>query len=195
MNDTIRNPQEQLDLITSIVQDSRDALTDSGYPYVIWGGMASIGTALSYLLVYAGLERSIMILWFALVAVAELAVILHYRHAARTGVKYFATRIYNTLWIGIAVGGLGLWVVSMLFHASFGIQNGLATLGVLIGLGYLVSSELTRYRILKLLGFLWMAGGAACLIVPSRFAPAMIGGMSFLLEFIPGLLMYRHEQK
>ena len=197
MDDTFKNAQEQLDLITELVRDSRTRLRDNGFAFLVWGGAASVGTVLSYAAPRLGAERFIFPFWIVLAAACLLAVFLFYRKraSAKRGPKSFASRIYRTLWTGVVVGGFGLLLVAMVFRTSFGLDEGLAVLAVLLGLAYLVSAEITRYRVLTALGWLWMAGGAVCLIVPAGICPAVFGGLTFCLEFIPGLAMRAYERK
>jgi hypothetical protein len=193
--DAATDAKEQLDLITALVQDSRSALRENGFPYILWGGISSAGTLLSYLAAGLSREECIMPLWLILTSAGGIAMAVHYGRAAKPKVRHVAERIYGTLWLCIAAGGLGLWLIAMIFHTPYGIQEGLAVLSVLIGIGYVVSGVITNYRTLFALGILWMAGGGACLAVPARWTPALLGSMAFLFEFVPGLVMYIHAKK
>jgi hypothetical protein len=195
MKETTNSPQEQLDLITSILNDSREALKHTSFPYILWGGVCPIGTAASYFFGTTRLEKLILPLWIILAFGASLSVFLFYNKRKAHTAKYFSTRVYGALWGGISFFGLGLWLASMLFKTGFTLQEGMAILSVLIGLGYLVSSVLTNYRSLLVLGILWGIGGMACLGVSGYFAPALVGSMAFFFEFIPGLIMLRSENK
>ena len=196
--DSFSNPQEQLDLITSFVQDSRTAFKENGFPYLVWGGIASVGTLISYILGWVGFNRLILPLWGLLVVGGIISVFFYCsmreRHRTKR-VKLFSARISNTLWVSISAGGIGLWVFALVFKTSFGIQEGLAVLSLLIGIGYLVSSVLTDYIVLRVLGIFWMIGGAICLIIPQYYSYAFIGAMAFFFEFIPGLVMQLRERK
>ncbi len=194
-HETIASPREQLELITTILQDSRDALRNTSFPYIVWGGVCATGTALSYILGFSGMERLIMPLWVILTSGATGVVVFYFARKETKKVKYFSSRIYSVLWGGISVFGLGLWLVSFLFKTPLSLQIGMAFLSTLIGLGYLVSSVLTNYRTLFILGILWGLGGMLALVLSDSLVPALIGSMAFFFEFIPGLLMYRQEKK
>ena len=197
MKDTFESPQEQLDLITSLVQDSRTGLRENAFPYIAWGGTASAGSLVSYLLAAAGRPGLIGPLWLVLSAAAETAVILYYRNRAKTGTGRPARRssgIFAALWLGIAFGAGGIALVTVLSRFPCALTVSLGFLSVLLGLGYLVSSVLTRWRILGMLGLGWMLGGFSCFLVPQDFAPALVGALSFFLEFIPGIFMYLHDR-
>ncbi len=195
VQDESASAREQLALITALVQDSRSALKENGFPYILWGGISSGGTLLSYLAAALSLGPFILPLWIVLSSAGAIGMAVYYGRAAKPKVRHVAERIYGTLWLCIAAGGLGLWLIAMIFRTSYGLQEGLAVLSVLIGIGYVVSGVITNYRSLVALGVLWMAGGGACLAVPPRWTPALLGSMAFLFEFIPGLVMLSRSRK
>ncbi len=42
------SPDQQLELIERMLEESRKTVLSMGFPSMIWGGFVSIGTALSY---------------------------------------------------------------------------------------------------------------------------------------------------
>ena len=147
--------------------------------------MASAGTALSYAFAGIGLAGWIGPLWLGLAVCAEAALLLYYRKRSEPKVKLFAPRVYAAFWLSVVAGGAGLCLVSYVFHTGFSLQEGLACLSVMIGVGYFVNGALTRYRILGILGALWMAGGMACMVVPAMAAPALVGEADARAEALP----------
>jgi len=195
MNETFSSPKEQLDLITSIVQDSRKALRENSFPFLVWGAASAVGTAISYALGCTGLDKLILPLWIVIAFGAQTVIFFHYRKKGSTSVKFFSSRIHLVMWTGIAGFGLALALVAIFFKTGFTLPEGMMVMSLAIGIGYLVSSVLTGYRALTVLGILWAAGGLACLVIPAFYAPAVVGSMAFCLEFIPGLVMLRAEKK
>lgn len=194
MNDSIDNPKEQLDLITSIVRDTRGALDNWSFPFIAWGLSSTAGTILSYLLAGLGKPYLILPLWVILFIGTELVIFLQFARNSNKRVTYASTKVFGALWSAIAAGIAGLWLVSMLSGNPLGFNQGFAGMSVMIAVGYLASGALARYRTMMILGVFWMLGGFACLLVPRLLTPAIVGGMAFLFEFVPGLILYMRER-
>lgn len=195
MNNDTQTPREQLDLITSLVKDTRGVLENWSFPYLACGGVASAGTALSYLMAALGRPNLIMPLWITLTVCTEIAIFIQSALKANKRVTFASTRVIGALWGGIAAGIGGLWLVSMLAGKPVGLGQGLAVMSVLVAIGYLASGALARYRVMIILGIFWMIGGFACLLVPQLAAPMIVGAMSFLFEFVPGLILLLSERR
>ncbi len=194
MNDKPETPEEQLDLIVSILNDSREALKNTSIPYIIWGGFCTAGTAASYALAYFGLTKFILPFWAGIYLLALLVNAAYKRRKKTPGVKYFSSKLTVTLWVGMMGFGTALLLVSFLVRKPISLQLWMAFLSILIAIGYLVNSVLTAYRSLMILGILWGIGGLLCMIIPNFLAPALVGSMSFLFEFIPGLILYSRNK-
>lgn len=193
MKESFSSPQEQLDIITSLVQDSREGLRENAFPYVVWGGAASAGTAVSFLLDGLGCGRFIGPFWIVTSVLAQMSIMLYYRKQNRLFGKRalrLSSRVYAALWGGLVAGGASLIAASLIAGNPFTLSESLAIIGTLIGIGYITSSVLTRYRLLAVLGALWITGACATLALPDRIAPLLTGAMAFLFEFVPGLGMY-----
>ncbi len=194
MNNKPETPREQLDLIVSIVNDSREALQNTSIPYIIWGGFCTVGTAASYALAYFGLQNLILPFWAGIYFLVALVNIVYNRRKQSPGVRYFSTKLSIILWTGMMGFGSALLIVSFLVKKPISLQLGMAFLSILIAIGYLVNSVLTSYRSILILGILWGIGGILCMIVPNLLAPALVGTMAFLFEFIPGLILYSRNE-
>ncbi len=187
--ETEMNAQEQMDLIARMINDSRSGLRESGIPYVAWGAAGSVGTAVSYALGAAGRAELILPLWIVLAVALAGALLAHGWLRANKRVRRFSTRVYGTLWLAISVFGIGLWIASALPQTAVSLGLSLALISGMIAVGYAVSAVLTAWRFLGIAAVLWWLGGIACLLVPGRWAPAVVGSLAFLLEFLPGVYM------
>lgn len=188
--------QEKLDLITLLVSDSRADLKDKGFSFMLWGGVVSAGVLLTFFLRHIQLEKFILDFWLFFIVVS-LAV--NYHLARKRKVRSQVTKLSNVLWFSTVGSGQVLLLLAV-FLPSYSTIDFLSVpvavgfLCVLLGVGYLAHAVLSQYRFLYYVGLLWQLGGVFVMLLPEPYPYALVGGMAFLLQFIPGLYIYFIEK-
>ncbi len=188
------SPQEQLELITSLVQGSRASLRDNYLPFIVWGSIVPICYALT--LWFAMLEKfsAIPFIWLVGCCLGAVLLFLYYwKKRDEEKATYISSRIMTVLWGSLMVGCLGLWGLSYVAADGLSLSNGMSLVAVMIAVGYFVTSVLTRYRLLAVGGGLWMLGGFACLFLSDNAAAALVVGLTVALELIPGIFLFRRQ--
>lgn len=192
LEDGMESPKEQLDLIATILCDSREALKDNSFPFIIWGGLVSLCTIGTMTLVNLKLFNLIGWLWCIGWLISFIIVFMSYRKKEKQ-VRYQSTRILSAVWGAVAMGGAIPWLISLLGNTGFALNEAMSTLAILLSVGYLVTAVLTAYRMLYAGAVAWMIYGCVCLFLASPLAAYGTGAMSFLFMFIPGLIMRNKE--
>jgi len=81
------SPDQQLELIERMLEESRKTVLSMGFPSMIWGGFVSIGTALSYAFASWHWYVAIGLLWALLMVSAFLLVVRHDRRKQQQQLK------------------------------------------------------------------------------------------------------------
>jgi len=96
------SPDQQLELIERMLEESRKTVLSMGFPSMIWGGFVSIGTALSYAFASWHWYVAIGLLWALLMVSAFLLVVRHDRRKQQQQLKTTSLhKISNEMWIFI----------------------------------------------------------------------------------------------
>lgn len=190
------SPDQQLELIERMLEESRKTVLSMGFPSMIWGGFVSIGTALSYAFASWHWYVAIGLLWALLMVSAFLLVVRHDRRKQQQQLKTTSLhKISNEMWIFI-FGVMVLYgIVGFLRPQNISLPYALCVVSLLVGTAYWISSSMTRYFLLRIMSALWIVCSIVVLLVPALWSPAVVGICAFLGECMTGIYFYAKERK
>ncbi len=179
-----------LELIKNVMASCSRKQEDNGVYFKLWGILIPAATLLNYLLVYIGKSFMIWILW-AVIMISGILLSTRISmkrktvNTSSTGSKLISA-IWGSSWISIA-----LIVTVGMVSGILNLNAEMFMISTVMAVAFFVSGVLAGNSMLKIAAAGWWIFGAAIVFVPSVWAPALLGGGTFFLSFIPGLLLDR----
>ncbi len=190
------SPDQQLELIARMLEESRKTFLSTGFSSMVWGGFVSIGTALSYAFASWRWYAAIGLLWALLMLSAFLIVVRHNRHTQHEHLKTTSLhKISNEMWTFVVGVTVLYGIVGFLSPHSISLSYVLCVVSLLVGTAYWINSSMTHYLLLRIVSALWIICSIVVLVVQAFWSPAVVGICAFLCEFIPGIYLYARERK
>lgn len=190
------SPQEQLDMIETLVQEARRSFIYTGYASMVWGTLVPLGVVLTYFLVGRAWFGFIGPLWMGLFAVGFILVARYYGVIRGKQKKtVLVERMFSNLWVFI----LGLCVLAggfaWMFPSFLTLPQLFCCVSLLVAVGYWASSVLTAYVLLKFVAGAWVVHAFVVLWIPPYWSSLSMGIWAFLFEAVPGLYLYVKERQ
>ncbi len=185
------SPQESLQLIRSMIETTRNSMSDSSHYYLLWGWATMIGCLIQYFLLVVVNYEHHYFAWF----VTPVALLLHfifiYRDHKKEKVKTFISDATGYLWMII---GFSYFALSFVF-AKIGWQYCFPFYIMLYAIGTYISGSLISFKPMAY-------GGAACLVLVVitpylRYEEQILSAaFAILISYIiPGHLLRNHYRK
>ena len=189
--DTDFSPQESLQLIRSMIETTRNSMSDSSHYYLLWGWATMIGCLIQYFLLVVINYEHHYYAWF----VTPVALLLHfifiYKDHKKEKVKTFINDATGYLWMII---GFSYFALSFVF-AKIGWQYCFPFYIMLYAIGTYISGSLINFKPMAY-------GGAACLVLVVitpylRYEEQILSAaFAILISYIiPGHLLRNHYHK
>ena len=185
--------QKDLEFIKKIIDDSSSIITSNGLYYIIWGGASVLCTILTYIAIYLNLEYLILWIWVFFFTIGGILVFFVARNDRYTK-NAIVGKIYAYVWIGILVF-LGIFTFNALVIGKYSINFLLSVTAGILGLGYFITSAISKNKWLFILSFVWWAGCFPILLADEYYSPLILTSLVFVCEFIPGLLIVIRSKK
>ncbi|KQC11790.1 MAG: hypothetical protein APR54_10510 [Candidatus Cloacimonas sp. SDB] len=198
----MKNAQESLNLIKSLVEDNRKLALGSGMPSIIWGVFVIIALSLTYW----GVHRPMRTGWYYLlvwVIASSLGFTISYlieRQREKFTVSTFSQQLLGVIWLA-----QGVAMMILAFVASLaGVLNLYAIspiMGTLLGSAYFINGHLNQYKWLKVVGVLWWISSIALFflvkvdVYGGSNTLLYFAGLMFLLQVVPGLKLESQWRK
>lgn len=191
-NDKDLTPEKSLQLIASMIETTKNTISDSSHYFLLWGWAVCIGCFLHYYLkVIAEFSKYYYSWW----VVTPIAIILHlvfvYRDAKKTKVKTYINEANAYLWTAICLSFVSLsfvftkigWQYSFPFYITF------------YSVGTFVSGSLIKFKPLIVGGLIGFG-----LVIVSAFSSynmqILITAVSILISYIiPGYWLRNEYRK
>ncbi len=190
-HDTDFSPQESLQLIRSMIETTRNSMSDSSHYYLLWGWATMIGCLIQYFLLVVINYKHHYYAWF----VTPVALLLHfiflYKDNKKENVKTFISDATGYLWMII---GFSFFALSFVF-AKIGWQYCFPFYIMLYAIATYISGSLINFKPMAY-------GGAACLVLVVitpylRYEEQILSAaFAILISYIiPGHLLRNHYHK
>jgi hypothetical protein len=184
-NDKQLSPQESLQLITSMIESTKESISDKSHFFLLWGWATMVGCLLQYYLFAIVHYRHHYLAWLVTPVALLLHVIFIFKYERNERVKTFINEANRYVWMIIGSAYLALAFV----FVKIGWQYCFPFYILLYGIGTFISGSLLKFRPMRL-------GGAACLVLvavaPHLDFPSQIllSAFAILISYIiPGHLL------
>lgn len=191
MEDKKLNEKESLELITNMIQNSRNRMENNcGMPFIVWGWASFFTSLLVWFAVSQTGNYNWQFLWFIIPVVGMTGTYLSTRKSPKT-VTTFVDKIVNYIWIVFGIVGFLISCVAM-FVWSIPI---LFIVVLLMGMGTTLTGMVIKYRIVIIGGALGILLSLSCLFV-SGINQNIPFALTFLIMMvIPGYALNRAAHK
>ena len=157
MENTNLTEAQSLELITSMIQDSRARLArNSGTPFLIWGYTTIAVSLFNALALYMDWSHSWAWSWFLIPVIGWLGMVLLYKN--EPSAHNYIDRIVSMIWVVIGLSFLWLLVGVVVFGGSISYLT-----VVVMGIGTVLTGCVLKHRITAICGW---AAMCASLIFP-----------------------------
>ncbi len=199
------HPEEELQYIRKIIEESQANFAEDGKPYILWGSLIAIGMGVTYLSVLTQRDYYDGYIWIALVLIGWGWSFSYLRKQKRQSERASSIfdRIQKSVWVACG-WAIGLVCVSLMvsyqYEPIFGeIAPVLIAfiVSMLLGVGYFVSGAVHQIAWLRNLAFGWWAGGILTLVLASDTKNIL--GLYILmllgLQVLPGIILQRRYRR
>ena len=201
----MKNADESLRLIKSLVDDNRKLALGSGMPSIIWG----IFVIIALILTYWGIQKPVTIGWYYML-VWVIATGLGWTLSALVEVKRekcsvstYSQQILGVIWF---CHGITMMILAFVL-SSAGLVNYYAIspmMGTVLGSAYFINGWLNQYKWLRVVGIFWWITSIALFylvkveIYGGSNTLLYFAGLMLLLQVLPGIkleILWRKENR
>lgn len=178
----------ELSLIKKIMEDSRNAVYDSGVQGIFWSILVAAALIINYIILVlkTGYEY-IGLTWLVLMGLGTIiSIIIGIKEKKRIKVKTFAGRILTSMWMSIGVSNCVIAFAAVVAHAYSPLYI-IPIDSIVLGIGFFVTGTIQQLKFLKFLSWIWWAGGALFFVFPSLHSILYFSLMLIISLLIPAI--------
>ena len=165
---------QSLELITSMIQDSRSRLArTSGTPFLIWGYTTVAVSLFNALALYLGWSHAWAWSWFTIPVIGWLGMMLLFKQ--EPSARNYIDRIVSMIWVVIGLSFAWLFVGAVVFGCSISFLT-----VVVMGIGTVLTGCVIKHRTTAICG--WAAMCASLIFPIVYFIIAKSGSASAISE-------------
>ncbi|MBO5276332.1 MAG: hypothetical protein J6J10_05685 [Alistipes sp.] len=165
---------QSLELITSMIQDSRSRLArNSGTPFLIWGYTTVAVSLFNALALYLGWSHAWAWSWFSIPVIGWLGMMLLFKQ--EPSARNYIDRIVSMIWVVIGLSFAWLFVGTVVFGCSISFLT-----VVVMGIGTVLTGCVIKHRTTTICG--WAAMCASLIFPIVYFIMAKSGSASAISE-------------
>ena len=165
---------QSLELITSMIQDSRSRLArNSGTPFLIWGYTTVAVSLFNALALYLGWSHAWAWSWFTIPVIGWLGMMLLFKQ--EPSARNYIDRIVSMIWVVIGLSFAWLFVGAVVFGCSISFLT-----VVVMGIGTVLTGCVIKHRTTVICG--WAAMCASLIFPIVYFIIAKSGSASAISE-------------
>lgn len=189
------SPQESLDLISKMINKTKDSVADDSFYFLFWGWLVFACCITQYVLKIYFHYPNHFAVWWTMPIGGVITGIYGSRQARVKKVKSFVDEALGYLWIAVAISFIVLVIINMLSSDAIW-QTAFTYYILLYAIGTFVSGSLIRFKPLIIGGAINFAL-AAVSIKFSYDNQLLLGGLAILISYIiPGhLLRIRYKKQ
>ncbi len=201
---TASRPEEELQYIRKVIDDSRAAFVEDGRPYILWGLLVAVGMGISYISVLFQRDFYTAYVWATLILFGWGSMFYFYRKQSKqeARVKSIIDRIQSSIWVACGIGfGLFLLLISSGVNLTDGRVPAIhpfyvcSIVSMILGIAYFLSGVAHDLRWLRNVGFAWWAGAIVMYIWPTVHVLGIYAAMLIVFQVIPGIILQRRYKR
>lgn len=179
--ETHLTPQQSLDLITDVINQTRENIKSYSFVFLLWGWTLVIASILRFILQTQTSFRLYFIPFPILAGVAVLTTIFYHR---RKTTETYLGNFLRKLWIVLALG-----FVSAVFVSVYQRIEPITFTLILAAIGTCVSGLILKFRPLVIGSVCFFGAAIACVFVSSEYK-VLINGVAIIAGYlIPGYML------
>ena len=178
----------ELSVIRTIMEDSRNAVYDSGIQGIFWSVLIAVILIVNYAILIMGLGyQYIGLSWFVLTLIGSvISIFISIKEKKIIRVKTFAGRILTSIWIAIGVSNT-IMAFAAAVPRAFDYLYIVPLDCIVFGVGFYVCSVIIQMKLLRFLTYIWWVGGVAFIFFPSIHCLLFFSLMLIASIIIPAL--------
>jgi hypothetical protein len=187
-NDNL-NPQQSLDLITSMIRQTQGNASESSFYFLLWGWVITLcNFGMYFMLRFTEFEYPYLV-WTLAIPAWIITMFYGNKQDASRGVTTHLDKITMWLWIGMAISITPCWI----FGAKI---NWLVNAAILmpVGMATFLSGIIIRFKPLLYGGITFWIAGTLCYLA-SPVDQYLIGGVAMIFGYlVPGYMLKKLNQ-
>lgn len=190
------SPQESLNLITSMIDQTKGAVADDSFHFLLWGWLVFSCCIASYVMKVQLQYHNHYIVWWLMPVGGAISAWYGAKQAKERRVKSFLDEALGYLWIAVGLSFFALVIINVFAGAEVMAWKTAFTYYILLyAIGTFVSGSLLRFKPLIYGGLI----NFVLCVVSSKFGydnQLLIAALAILISYIiPGHLLRRKYQK
>lgn len=187
----ISEAQQELAFIKKIMEDTQRILIDNGKTYILWSVLAILAIFLK--IIKDAFSIMINNLWIY-IPILILGWILSYwlkrKMDSEISVKKFSKTILEGIWLG---WGIAIPILAIIGYVSGAISEWAIPpiIATIFGCTHYASGIVLQNLLIRYSSIGWWIGAIIMFFWPGEYAVALLGIMIFILQLIPGILLYK----
>lgn len=187
-------PQQELEFIRKVIQDSRQSVVDNGMSFIVWGVLVTIGVGSIYV---ERLQESwgwSGWVWLVCILSGIAFSINEGRKESVRPVKSFAERLIGRLWASL---GISMALLGFVGAGSQSIHPMMISplISLFLAVSYYVTGYVYDLKWFRNLAFGWWAGAIVMFLWHSPHALGLYCLMMIGLQIVPGIILYRRSKQ
>lgn len=185
--------QEDLKVIKKMMESCRAKQQDSAIFNILWGTVIPLTTITTQYLVQLQLYNAIAYVWPIVCFGSFIVTIFIGIHHSKKVPQSLYNKVESALWgaIGITIG----FTTFLFFINNLPINIAMMIIGLLLGIGYFVSSFLTELIMTKIIAIMWWIIGIIVVFLEGYFSAYIIGIAPLFLMFLPNLILVINKKR
>lgn len=201
----MKDADESLKFIKSLVEDNRKLALGSGMPSIIWG----VFVIIALMLTYWGIQKPMtngfyyLLVWIIACAIGWTVATLVERKREKSKVSTYSQQILGVIWFchGVTMMILAFVASSAGVVSYYGISP---MMGTIVGSAYFINGWLNQYKWLMGVGVIWWITSIALFFlvrvesIGGANTLLYFAGLMFLLQVVPGIkleMLWRKENR
>jgi hypothetical protein len=189
------NPQEEIAYIKNIINDSKRLIVDDGKGFILWGILVITGLLITFFSLYYKEYEYLWYAWPTLMGFGWIyTLIVEIRKGKRKKVSTFARKIMGALWFST---GLSMTIIVLVGIYADAFSPGYISpiVSAVLGIAYFVTGVLYGKKWVSLLALGWWAVSIYTFLFTSLYNLLIFAAVMFLLQTLPGIILYQNSKK
>lgn len=191
MKDTIKHPEESLEIIRSMIARTRKSFHNNSFYFLLWGALMFLAGITEFSLLKYTSTALYWIGWPAFGLVGGVASMLYgMKQEKKANGESFTDTVVGYIWLAYGISLICLIVTAILVNVNPGIFVLLLT-----GLPTFLTGFVLQHTPLKFGGVVFWIAGITSIFAPDLYVPLIFSGAIVLGYLLPGLSLMNTEKK
>lgn len=185
------SPQESLHLIRSMIDKTKQDISDNSIYFLVWGWITFIACTAQFILKHIYNYPRHYLVWLIVFVGVAFSIYQGIRESEKTKVKTYIGESIKYLWIGM---GIAYFVLSMILSKTGWDKQVFPFFILLYGLGTFISGNIIRFPPLVIGGLIAFGLAVGATYVEYDYQ-MLFGTMAILISYIIPAYMLRYKNK